>query len=348
MHNKEFEFKIGDGRKCKSIHAGGGGTVAATIGELKAVCLEYFKWNNERRFPPSYYSSQSIEVVQWAKELESCLKEDLKDCRMLVGFDPIKYLQLIGFKKEEINKILDITAATTFDNLVVVLNNKSRWIMVSAVIDKTEQNSIETELKNIDSDLKSIFLINEEVMYLTLVGILVSPKIESFDVLKGSRTKVLYNDQQTMQMFITKSEFESADWSMKLLKSIDATARGLIETNGGIKPDPEMEQMKTATGTMMASMAMAETSFPKLTKDIEEQITTVFLNKLQIEAVQDTAKWKILKGPFGGGKTIVLAEIAKNILQKVIKFSFLGQNHFISFDLFKHFFAITIAMVKCV
>lgn len=68
----------------------------------------------------------------------------------------------------------------------------------------------------------------------------------------------------------------------------------------------------------MASMSQCD-YFPKITKDITEKLTTIFLNCKQIEAIQDQANHKLLKGPFGSGKTVILAEIAKKLLYKVFK-----------------------------
>ena len=68
---------------------------------------------------------------------------------------------------------------------------------------------------------------------------------------------------------------------------------------------------------MMASMSQSWIKLPRLTNHIPTKLTTIFLNHQQIEAIQHPAHHKILTGPFGGGKTVVLAEIAKALLIKV-------------------------------
>ena len=75
----------------------------------------------------------------------------------------------------------------------------------------------------------------------------------------------------------------------------------------------------------MASMCQSLIHLPKVTQHIPTKLTTLLLNRQQISAIQHPSQHKLLTGPFGGGKTIILAEIAKKLL-KVLnsqQFSFL-------------------------
>ena len=71
----------------------------------------------------------------------------------------------------------------------------------------------------------------------------------------------------------------------------------------------------------MASMSQSWIKLPRLTNHIPTKLTTIFLNHQQIEAIQHPAHHKLLTGPFGGGKTVVLAEIAKELLKVFEKFT---------------------------
>ena len=76
-------------------------------------------------------------------------------------------------------------------------------------------------------------------------------------------------------------------------------------------------------------MSQALIYMPRVTHHLPTKIATILLNQQQFYAIQDKAKWKILKASFGGGKTAVLAEIAKNLLREVFtnaKFSFHKQS----------------------
>ena len=73
----------------------------------------------------------------------------------------------------------------------------------------------------------------------------------------------------------------------------------------------------------MASMSQTLIYLPKVSHHLPTKITTILLNDEQIFAIQDPVKWKLLKAPFGGGKTVVLAEIAKNLLKVFENVNFL-------------------------
>lgn len=67
----------------------------------------------------------------------------------------------------------------------------------------------------------------------------------------------------------------------------------------------------------MASMSQSIVYLPRVSEDLVTKLKTILLNYQQIEAIQNPAQHKLLIAPFGGGKTVILNEIAKKLLNEV-------------------------------
>ena len=67
-------------------------------------------------------------------------------------------------------------------------------------------------------------------------------------------------------------------------------------------------------------MSQSSIILPKVTSDLPTKLTTILLNTHQIKAIQHPAKHKILTGPYGAGKTVVLSEIATKLLKVFLLF----------------------------
>ena len=272
------------------------------VGELKTRSLQYYKDHEGSRFPPSYYLREDS-TRKWAEKMEY-LMNSFPSCKILVGYDPTIHSQLFGLEKHEYEQIIDIPGVN-FENLVIVINPESRWVIVSAITDNVDLTSIELELRKINICLKTIFISNS-IEYIAMVGVLVCPNINSF--------KELQKDQTEEMLYVSKEEFDSNKLNI-WVKNITGKIKSDLQHNcHDLKTQP-VEPLETLAGTMMASMAQTTLYLPKLTYDISTKIKTILLNLHQIEIVQDPVKWKIINAPFGGGKTVVLAEIAKNLLK---------------------------------
>ena len=314
MHFINIDFEITDETKCKVIQTGGG-NIIKNVGEFKARSLQYYKDHKGSRFPPSYYLPEDS-TRQWAEKMDFYL-EAFPSRKILVGYDPTIHVQLLGLEINESEQIINLPGAT-FDNMVIVINPESRWIMVSAVTDKIDLASIELELRKVDIVLKTILVSNMNIECIAMVGALVCPNINSFKGLQYHQTSTKAPMNLKM-LSVTKEELDSEtlfnNWLRNITKKIESDLQG----NCLDLEKQSIKSLETLSGTMMASMAQTSLYLPKMTHHIPTKITTILMNQYQIEIVQDPAKWKIISAPFGGGKTVVLAEIAKNLLKVYIK-----------------------------
>ena len=210
-------IQITDDKPCKRIQTGG--CIAKDVGEFNQRSLQYFEDHKGCRFPPSYYLKEDS-ACQWAEKMEDFLKNEY--CvNILVGYNPIIHLKLLGLENNEYEQVLGNAAAATFENSVIVINNKRRWVMVSVVTDETDQTSIGMELSKLDAISKTIYHANLNRIkneFIAIVGILVCPNIKSRSELKSYQP--VRWDPDVEQLFVTKSEWNSEQilnqWMKKL------------------------------------------------------------------------------------------------------------------------------------
>ena len=307
IHNKkEISFKITDETKCKVIQTGGG-SIAKNVREFKMRALQYYNDHQGLRFPPSYYLPKGS-TRQFAEQMEKYINND-QSCKILVDFDPTAYLTLLGLEENEQKQIIDLPGAK-FDNIVIVVNTKKRWIMVTAVTDSVNPTTIMLEMEKVDGILKAIFWSNRDIKNIVLIGVLSCQEIESHADLKNHQPAIRYTMDSKI-LFATKDEMENRTWLENLLKKINAEMKGNCKDLSQLHAEP----LETLTGSLMCSMSQTQIFLPKVTYDIPTKLSTILLNSVQIESILHPARWKILKAPFGGGKTVLLSEIAKKLLQ---------------------------------
>ena len=167
--------------------------------------------------------------------MEGFLKHECSyNVKIIVGYNPIIHLQLLGLEKNEYEQVIGNTAAATYENSVIVINNNRRWVMVSVVTDKTDQTSIGMELNKLDGILKTIYHANLDRIkseFIAIMGILVCPNIHSRSELKSYQPIRL--DQDVDQLFITKDEWNSEQnslnwWKNKIKSNIQSNCSGII------------------------------------------------------------------------------------------------------------------------
>ena len=66
----------------------------------------------------------------------------------------------------------------------------------------------------------------------------------------------------------------------------------------------------------MCVMMQTSVQLPKMTKNIPEKVYNLLLNGEQTIAIMRQEKWKVISGPFGSGKSLILKELAKRLYEK--------------------------------
>ena len=218
LHCNKPSFQITDDTLCKQVK--NGGLFVKDVKELKARSLEYFNENMDSQFPPPYYQNNGELVSKWAEKMSTIFTSS--DVKMIVGYNPVDHLELLGLEKAELQQILGDSATLTFTNTVIAINIKKRWIMASVVTYKTDHMAIGIELNKLNSILKSIYHSNVSSIkneYIGIAGILVMPNVLSCSDLKTNQ--FIRWDPGVDQLFITKTEWNSnLDGLKRFAKSI--------------------------------------------------------------------------------------------------------------------------------
>ena len=205
LHFNKPSFQITDDTLCKQVK--NGGLFVKDVKELKARSLEYFNENMDSQFPPTYYLSNENLTSKWAQKMSDTFSSDVK---IIVGYNPVDHLELLGLEEVEIQQILGDSVTLTFTNIVIAVNIKKRWIMVFVVTDEIDQIMIGIELNKLDGSLKSIYnsnVCNIKNEYIGIAGILVMPNVLSCSDLKTNQ--FIRWDPDVDQLFITKTEWDS-------------------------------------------------------------------------------------------------------------------------------------------
>ena len=206
FHFNKPSFQITDKTLCKQIQ--NGGSIAKNVQELKERSLEYFNDNMDSQFPPPYYQNNGELISKWAEKMSGMFTSS--DVKMIVGYNPVDHLELLGLEKAELQQILGNSVTLTFTNTVIAINIKKRWIMVSVVTDETDHMAIGIELNKLNNILKSIFQSNVcsiKNEYIGIAGVLVMPNIASCSEIKTNQ--FIRWDPGVDQLFITKTEWNS-------------------------------------------------------------------------------------------------------------------------------------------
>jgi len=66
----------------------------------------------------------------------------------------------------------------------------------------------------------------------------------------------------------------------------------------------------------MTTMSLTSDHLPRMTRNPNDKVATLLLNKEQLEAVNSRKPWRIVRGPFGSGKSLILKTVAKKLYKE--------------------------------
>ena len=278
------------------------------------MARDLFKDNNYvLRFPPSNEAAND-DINTFVDSLEKVEKlPPSKETRFFIGYDIIEHLKLFELYGED-------SIPVNFENLIVFLNQKDGVFGVLKYTDSHEESVLQTELDQCNMVLNSCLALYGELFkksYMLLYGGIVVPNISRADLKENYHClNEDYSDLGNRRnvVFIAREDLESTSklklWWARLKKIFrqERKDRGV-----GSKMDI-VEKFDDISSQILAVMSLHHQSLPRMTKDVKEKVTNLLLNKDQLKILQmRQSRFKVIVGPFGSGKSLVLKALAKKL-----------------------------------
>ncbi|XP_066933304.1 uncharacterized protein [Clytia hemisphaerica] len=277
-----------------------------TAQRFHEIALEY-KQNNsgyDDCFPPQYLLKQET-----IKTLTGYLSESKKNLKMLVGYNHMHHLKTFGYTYKDLEGFDHHDA---HDDTIVVLDDNQKMIYyIRVLIDQAPSiDDYYKEIARCDDFVKSLFMLHGERLTDHSIGVcslLALPMVQLKDC-DRSLLSVSENSKECCILF--KEHLESKD---SLKKELDQYLHRIHTIRKTSKLLADGNHFEKIIAESMATMSLQQAFLPRLTMDTQAQILSLFLNGEQYEAINHPNNKRIIRGPFGSGKSLVLEKIAEKL-----------------------------------
>ena len=286
--------------------------IAKTADSFKALAWDLFKDNKYAwRFPPAYDINDGL-VKDVCDAFEKALP---KGTRIFTGYDCVKHIKMFKIDTDAIFEACDDDVEC--DNVVVLVNDKAGIFCVFKVTAASSEIELTKELKQCNVILKSIMtMFTKELKYAFLFGGLVvsqlerrAMKEENIFCLNGDFSSVI-NDGL---IFLTKDDLTSTDtvksWWRRLRKKVKDERKQKL----GKSPNCT-NNFEVISSQILATMSLVSESL-RITKSSQDRVASLLLNKEQLDIVYEKEPLKVVQGPFGSGKSLILKALALKIFR---------------------------------
>eukprot|EP00111_Clytia_hemisphaerica_P001769 TCONS_00004983-protein len=313
-HHFAIKTPIQEDQRCRPLRAGP--SIAKTVQQFRERAQKYYDDHKTlTRFPPSHYLESNF-TTQFAERFERSSHFQQEDVKILTPYNPVDHLKIIGVNMKQCFEEIVTSKCQSFDNVVVTVNPGQRVVLVSVVVNQTDPQSIQTGLLQQNDILKTVYVASSDQFkngYISIAGLLVCPKVEEKDF---KTLPFLDKSFLDSSLFLLKEEWENpAAFDLKINDLLQKMTHEMKQIRPvGSKPNRNL--LETLCGELMASMAQTSLYLPKVTDDVNIKIDTILLTSEQIYIINDPAIWKIIRGPFGSGKSILLHEMVRKLLKE--------------------------------
>ena len=231
IHHFKSSKPTQDSQECKPLRAGP--KIAKTVEEFRSRALKYYNdHKNLTRFPPSHYLKDNI-VKRLAERLEKHNGFQNLDIKILTSYYPVDHLKIMGVNMKQCYGEIVTSKCDSFENVVVTVILGDRQVLVSVVVEQTDDHSIKEGVAQLNDILKTIYHVSSNPVksgFISIAGLLVCPNVESnqFNAIPCFSKKFLKSD-----LFFLKDDWDNND---SFDRKLDKTLHQMSQEMKQIRP----------------------------------------------------------------------------------------------------------------
>ncbi|XP_066915565.1 uncharacterized protein [Clytia hemisphaerica] len=176
------ENGITDDDTCIPISTGP--SVANTVKEFNQRAMQYYKDHiGVKTFPPSYYV-RNVNMKEVIASLEE--HSSLLGGKILVGYNPISHLRILGLNDEKIESVLHFSECPDYYDNTIVCIYPNHGLLFVFVVSENEKH-IDKDLAKVNAVLKTWCYVHRQILeneQFTIVGVLVLPASSNLNKMK--------------------------------------------------------------------------------------------------------------------------------------------------------------------
>lgn len=288
-----------------------------TISDFNELALHYKESNPvDRCFPPFHYlENGKIEL------LVKCLMLKKEDSQLtireaLVGYSYINHLKIFGYNRKDL-EFIDFHF--DHDNTIFFIDSSKDLVVYIRLVEGILSiSNFQKELKRCDDFVKAFLLLHENTLKeksfegqsFGVCALVALPDMTKEDVEEN-----LIFTKCDHPCILSKGDFSSGKVIQSRLRKFSMQIKKKIEdVKTANKAQPQTYLFQLLLSQAMATIALKNCCLPRLTKNIFKQVLSLLLNKDQYFAIKHPFKKRIIRGPYGSGKSLILEKIAEDLL----------------------------------
>ena len=286
--------------------------------EFSEIAQEYMKINEfEKCFPHEHYiENKDIKcIIKYLIPAESSSIRRQQKKKALVGYSYINHLEIYGYTDKDLESF---SCSGDHSNTILFFDEqRSLVVYIRVCQENASTGDIIQEMKMCDEFICAFLLLHEK----SVTGGVLS--ICAFVALSGTPSKdvedkiFFVNHHQNVSLFLCQGDFENYNNFKKTIDKSYNLAKDLQKHSGKNSKTNQNNISNKILAESMASMTFTDAFLPRLTRDVHTQVLTLLLNAEQYEAINNPQKKRIIRGPFGSGKSLILEKIIEELISSM-------------------------------